>query len=160
MCTKWIGKYEVHEDGTVFSHFYTKPRKLKPFTPDNGYIQISLSLEYKKPRKELLHRLVAKLFIPNPQDKCCINHIDGNKHNNSVVNLEWVTYKENSVHSVETGLHKFDNTHKRKLTTADANDIRDNYVPYSKTLGRRAFARKYNVSYTIVSYIIENKTYL
>ena len=42
-----------------------------------------------------LHRIVAKLFIPNPENKPCVDHIDGNKHNNRADNLRWVTYKEN-----------------------------------------------------------------
>ena len=52
----------------------------------------------------LVHRLVAKTFIPNPENKPCINHIDGNPRNNNIENLEWCTYEENERHSRDNGL--------------------------------------------------------
>ena len=67
----------------------------------SGYKRISI---LKK--NYLLHRLVAITFIPNPENKEQVNHIDGNKLNNSVENLEWVTNQENQIHKVNTGLYK------------------------------------------------------
>ena len=77
-------------------------------------INVKYSSGYKRVRigdvKYLLHRLVAFTFIPNPENKEQVNHIDGNKINNSVENLEWVTNQENQIHKVKTGLYK--GTHK------------------------------------------------
>lgn len=65
----------------------------------SGYLRISIY-----PRAYLLHTIVAKVFLPNPENKPIINHIDGNKENARLDNLEWVTSSENSIHAIKTGL--------------------------------------------------------
>lgn len=66
-----------------------------------GYRYIILNRKHKN-----VHRLVAESFIPNPDNLPCVNHIDGNKLNNSVNNLEWCTRSENVLHSFENGLQR------------------------------------------------------
>lgn len=68
-----------------------------------GYLGVNLS-NNGSVKKMKIHRLVAMAFISNPENKKCVNHIDGNKQNNHIENLEWVTYKENSVHASNIGL--------------------------------------------------------
>ena len=74
----------------------------------SGYVKVGLSCVderfYSNSKKFLVHRLVAETFIPNPENKPEVNHIDGNKQNNCVSNLEWVTRLENVRHAAKTGL--------------------------------------------------------
>lgn len=80
------------------------PEKTKQHRLDKyGYPCLMLSKNGKKTHFTV-HRLVATAFIPNPEKKAQINHIDGNKQNNHVSNLEWCTPQENVTHSVITGL--------------------------------------------------------
>lgn len=97
------GYYKISNLGNVLSLNYRKtgmPKVLKPYAGKNGYPQLILSANGKK-RKVYVHRLVAENFIANPFNKKIINHIDYNRLNNSVDNLEWCTYQENTDHSRE-----------------------------------------------------------
>ena len=69
-----------------------------------GYYTVRLSIEPNIGKHFRIHRLVAEAFIPNPNNKEYVNHIDGNKTNNNVDNLEWVTPSENSNHAYSLGL--------------------------------------------------------
>lgn len=62
-----------------------------------------------------VHRLVAEAFIPNPNSYPTVNHIDGNKHNNNVKNLEWASYTRNNTHALETKLRRPRGTHIRQI---------------------------------------------
>lgn len=70
-----------------------------------GYMNVRLT-KNKKQKEYKVHRLIAEAFIPNPQHKKQVNHIDGNKANNVVWNLEWTTNKDNCIHAADTGLTK------------------------------------------------------
>jgi hypothetical protein len=99
------GLYRVSNTGEIYSVYRGKLRKPK-ITP-KGYCEINLwkPNETSNDQKYFrIHRLVAEAFIANPQGKPQINHIDGNKLNNCVDNLEWCTPSENIQHSIDTGL--------------------------------------------------------
>lgn len=89
--------YLVSNLGNVLNQKYNRYKK--PTKCQNGYWSIGLSKNGKY-KFWLLHRLVAITFLPNPQNKPQVNHINSDKKDNSVQNLEWVTSKENNIHSV------------------------------------------------------------
>lgn len=88
------GRYQISNKGTVWS--VLKDRKLKPGKSSSGYLKVTLTDKYGKMKQESVHRLVALAFIPNPDKLPCVNHIDENKTNNDVRNLEWCSYKYNN----------------------------------------------------------------
>lgn len=95
------GLYQVSNKGNVKSLIYKRQNGnasiLKLVTKNNGYIQVTLVKdEYKSIQ---VHRLVAQMFIPNPENKPQVNHINGIRNDNRVENLEWVTASENQIHS-------------------------------------------------------------
>jgi len=93
--------YRVSNYGDVIR--ITNEKKLTPVDNGRGYMMIHLSKNNKK-KKFFIHRLVAIHFIDNPLNKRCVNHIDGDKKNNTVFNLEWSTHKENDTHARSNGL--------------------------------------------------------
>lgn len=99
-------RYEISDSGQVRSFCSGSARTLSPFVQGSGYHQICIFSSPGVPIRPLVHRLVAEAFIRNPGDLPQVNHKDGNKLNNAVSNLEWVTASENLKHSYRSGIHK------------------------------------------------------
>lgn len=89
------GLYQVSDLGRVKS--FATSRVLKPYRNKAGYLLVYLCKNGKR-KTHRIHRLVAQSFIPNPENKPEVNHLDENKTNNMVSNLEWSTRKENLNH--------------------------------------------------------------
>lgn len=99
-------QYTADENGEVYFNRLSKFRpdikigdKVKPFINKYGYVEYILTDSAGKRKHIQAHRIVASLFIPNPANKRYVNHIDGNKLNNHISNLEWCTASENENHS-------------------------------------------------------------
>lgn len=103
--TKLINGYTHHtidECGTVTN---SKTGNVKSiWLSKAGYYCVDIH-ENGKGKKHYLHRLLAENYLPNPEIKRTVNHIDGNKLNNSLTNIEWATDSENIYHAYRTGLH-------------------------------------------------------
>jgi len=96
--------YTISDDGVVTSYKQYKEGRVLKNTLSLGYPKLELCNTSIK--SFLVHRLVAQAFIPNPENKRTVNHINGVKTDNRVENLEWCTYAENLQHAVDTGLRE------------------------------------------------------
>lgn len=94
------GLYTINSNGDVFS--VAKNLQLRAATVKDGVLKVCLTKDGIAKRKSV-HRLVAEAFIPNPDNKPQVDHIDGNKHNNSVHNLRWCTNQENQQYREQQG---------------------------------------------------------
>lgn len=132
---------------------------LRPFLTSRGYLQTCLvkNTTYKV---YLIHRLVALNFILNPEDKPQVNHINGNKLDNRLENLEWCTAKYNMKHAYDIGLVKIgkgENHPMAKFTNLQVKEMR--HLFYNKNFKIKAISLLYNTSYPVVYGIVKYKFY-
>ena len=86
--------YVIHGVGSVLRIYKNKTKELKPYKDKYGYMVVNLC-ENGKVKQFKVHRLVALQFIPNPENKKCVDHINGIRDDNRLENLRWLTHKEN-----------------------------------------------------------------
>lgn len=161
---KEYNNYFVNENGEVFSgpnKYFKSTRKLIPNLGPHGYLRVSLyhgpyEKKYKHWRRNCkkinIHRLVAETFIENQFDKPCVNHIDGNKTNNTVSNLEWATYSENAKHAYRV-LGKKAQKNFYKITPEQQEELKLKSI--EGKISQKDLSKEYNVS---VSYIQKLKS--
>jgi|TARA_R110000851_G_scaffold326179_1_gene494617 hypothetical protein len=150
------GRYLVNRSGQVKSLVRKNPIILKETINSHGYCYVILSDISGNTKSKKIHRLVAETFIVNEDNKFTVNHIDGDKLNNYIGNLEWNTQTENSNHSFENGLSKSGEDHPlSKLSKQDVESIR--LLWNDGNLFQKDIAKRYNTSQSIVSRIVNGK---
>ena len=153
-------QYSVTEDGKILNkdgkELSIKIRKEPKSSFSRAYVQLYINT---KTRHFTLARVVAEVFIPNALNLPQVNHKDGNPLNNHYSNLEWVTQSDNIKHAIKTGLKKMlgEQNSSSKLSYKIAEEIRNIYK--TEKISIRTLAIRYNVSYTTIRYIINNKTW-
>lgn len=143
--------YRISNTGKIYSNITNK--FIKPFINNGNYYEVVLKKE-KRSKHFRVHRLVAEAFIENKNNCRCVNHIDGNKKNNNVNNLEWCTHKENMNHAVK---YKLIHT-KGKKTKINQYDLNNNFIKTWDSI--REIEKEYNVTHTSIRYCCmgKNKT--
>ena len=112
-------RYQISNLGRVYSKITNKI--LVPVLSQNdflGYYRVTFRFPDGKPHSKAIHRMVAEAFIPNPNKLPCVNHIDGNKLNNVVDNLEWCTKSYNAKHAYENNLNGYRDKYFKKCLLA------------------------------------------
>ena len=144
------GKYSITSTGKVWSHIQNKFLKQDI---RNGYYSVKLG---KFGKKESVHRLVASCFISNTENKPCVNHIDGNKLNNNIENLEWCTHFENTYHAQQTGLMKirtYPIFRRQKIPNSEIKQVCRKYISGCSAI---KIAEEYNVTRGAIYGILNN----
>ena len=143
-----IDDYEITRDGKIINKH--TGHTLAPQPNGKGYLRVSIGKKLM-----FVHRLVAEKYIPNPENKPQVNHKDGNKLNNCVEKLEWVTKQENRNHAVDNDLQV---TGERcswaKLTEENVKEIRAN-----PGYENEYWARKFKVSRGTINDVVNYRTW-
>jgi len=142
-----ISNLEIRTDGTIYQDGKLK----KPYNHSKGY-----DIVWVEGKNKRVHRLVAETYIPNPLNKCCINHINGDKKDNRVENLEWVNTRENNEHARLNGLQEEKQLGIPDLTKEEVIYIREN-CGKNKTCYR--LAKEFKRDYKTIERVCKGLSY-
>lgn len=155
------GVYGVSNTGSVKSFKRGNGKILGPELCNNKYFRVTLYKNMIK-KRFFVHRLVALAFIPNPKNKPCVNHLSGDKLDNSVKNLSWATHSEDKLHSHrvlknDNGYKKGENHLNAKLTEKQVLEIRKLHETGKYVY--KDLAKIFKVCRQHISYIVRNKAW-
>ena len=147
-------EYAINKNGRVLSLLTDQINNTSVDT--NGYLMTNLYKDGKRYAKRV-HILVAQTFIPNPDNLPEVNHKDECKTNNCVDNLEWCDHKYNNNYGSKRFQTRGEKNPQNKFTEEMIRDIKQNYIPYDKNFGAKAFQEKYGISLTHVCSIANGR---
>jgi len=130
-----IEDYEITKDGQVINKHTGKT--VKPQKNGKGYLRVAIGKKLM-----FVHRIVAEKYIPNPENKPQVNHKDGNKENNCVENLEWVSNQQNRDHAVSSGLQ----IHGEKCSWSKLTEEQVDFIRKHTELSSKELAKVFNVT--------------
>ena len=156
--------YEASTEGRIRSLWCSmgqrsSPRNLSPTEADNGYLKVDLHKDGSH-NYLYVHQVIARTFLGKCPDGLEVNHIDGDKQNNSPHNLQYVTPHENSQHAAENGLLNPPSGHdhwKSKLSRSEVKEVREKYA--SEDISQSDLAEEYGVDQATISNVVNFKTY-
>ena len=169
------GVYQISNTGLVKSlsralirgrgGLYILPEKLLKIKVNRGGYQV-VHLRTNKNWYPTVHKLVAEAFIPNPENKQTVNHINGVKTDNKVENLEWATHSEQVIHAIATGLYKQPDIslYTKRGSENPISKIKEEDIPEIKKLREsgmtyREIGEKYNIGISQVFRICKNQSW-
>jgi hypothetical protein len=145
--------YRIYNTGKIYSEFSKK--FLKRFDDNSGYLQVTLFKGKNLGRKTIkVHILVAKAFLPNPNNLPEVNHKNCNKCDNRVSNLEWVSKKENMLHA-----SKYSYNNREALSPLTKEKVLLIPTLLSKGFSIKLISTLYNVGHITIRNIIQRKTW-
>ncbi len=143
-----IDDYIITKSGQVINKH--NGHIVKPQKNGKGYLRVCIGKKLM-----FVHRLVAEKYIDNPENKPQVNHKDGNKENNSVENLEFVTNQENRNHAIINGLHKYG----EKCSYSKLKEKDVIYILNNTNLSNKELSKKFNISPSTICDIKSGRTW-
>lgn len=125
--------------------------------PRAGYLSVNLRGGTNGNKGVVIHRILAKLFVPNPENKHYVNHINGIKTDNRIENLEWCTMQENTIHAYAMGLTPSGSKARHaKLSEADVMEV---FRLHSQGIPGSRIAKKYSLHKNTIYHIVNGKNW-